>query len=76
MNVSIDPIAKVLITVGLIFIVAGVAWQMGWIQQLRLGRLPGDIYIEKENMKFYFPLTTSLLVSAIFALLKWLFKGF
>jgi hypothetical protein len=41
----------------------------------RLGRLPGDIAYENENVKFYFPLVTSLLLSAILSLLVWLFKG-
>ena len=40
-----------------------------------LGKLPGDIAIEKENFKFYFPLVTSLLLSLIFSFLLWLFKS-
>lgn len=39
-----------------------------------LGRLPGDIRIEKENVSFYFPLGTCLLISAILSLLAWLFR--
>lgn len=38
-----------------------------------IGRLPGDIAIEKESFKFYFPLGTSLLVSLVLSLLFWLF---
>jgi hypothetical protein len=37
-----------------------------------LGHLPGDIRIEKENFRFYFPITTMILVSAIISLLIWL----
>ena len=39
-----------------------------------LGRLPGDIYIERENWRFYFPLGTSILLSIVLSLLFWLFS--
>ncbi|PLX79901.1 MAG: DUF2905 domain-containing protein [Desulfuromonas sp.] len=39
-----------------------------------LGRLPGDIRIEKENVSFFFPLGTCLLISALLSLLAWLFR--
>lgn len=71
---SLDPTAKIFILLGLVFLFIGIGWHFGWIQQLRIGRLPGDIYIERENMKFYFPLTTSILVSLLFALVNWFFK--
>ncbi|WII72621.1 DUF2905 domain-containing protein [Bdellovibrio sp. 22V] len=71
---QLDPIAKVLVLIGIVLILVGVAWHFGWIQSLRLGRLPGDIRIEKENFKFYFPLTTCLLISAVIGLISWLFK--
>ena len=37
-----------------------------------LGRLPGDIFVKRENFSFYFPLTTSVLLSIILSLLMWL----
>jgi len=37
------------------------------------GRLPGDIYIERGSWRFYFPLGTSIVVSAVLSLLLWLF---
>lgn len=40
---------------------------------LRIGRLPGDIAIERDRWRFYFPLGTSLLVSIVLTLLLWLF---
>jgi hypothetical protein len=70
---QIDPTAKIFLVIGGVLILAGVAWQFGWIQALKLGQLPGDIRIEKENFKFYFPLTTCILVSAVLMLLRWLF---
>lgn len=41
----------------------------------RLGRLPGDIFYEKENVKFYFPIATSLLISAILSLVLWFLRS-
>jgi hypothetical protein len=70
----IDPFAKTLMIVGALIFVVGIAWQFGWIQTLRLGRLPGDIVVERENFKFYFPLATCLLISGVFMLVSWLFR--
>ena len=39
-----------------------------------VGRLPGDISIERENFRFYFPLATSIVISIILSLLVWLFR--
>ena len=39
-----------------------------------IGRLPGDIYIKRENFSFYFPITTGLLLSLIISIVLWLFK--
>ncbi|MGZ3772535.1 MAG: DUF2905 domain-containing protein [Pseudobdellovibrionaceae bacterium] len=72
---KLDPIAKTLITVGALLITIGIGWQFGWIQHLRIGHLPGDIYIEKENFRMYIPITTSILISLIFALVSWLIKN-
>lgn len=41
-----------------------------------LGKLPGDIRIEKENFRFYFPITTSILVSVLISLILWLITQF
>lgn len=54
-----------LIIMGVILILVGLAWHLG------LGRLPGDIVVERENFKFYFPLASSLIVSAILSLIFW-----
>jgi hypothetical protein len=40
---------------------------------LRIGRLPGDIAVERERWRFYFPLGTSILLSVVLTLLFWLF---
>ena len=61
-----------LILFGIALVVLGLAWP--WIAKLGLGRLPGDIRIEREGFGFYFPLTTSLIVSGVISLLLWLFR--
>ena len=69
-------LSKILIIAGLLLIVLGVlAWalqgRMGW-----LGRLPGDIRIERDNFRFYFPITTMILLSLVLnglvRLVRWL----
>ena len=67
-----NPISKALIVGGIILIVSGLLWQFG--SKLGLGKLPGDIAIEKENFKFYFPITTSILISLLLTLISWLFR--
>ena len=61
--------ARFLIVLGLAILVIGLLWP--YLSQIGLGRLPGDIVIERENMTFYFPLMTCLLVSVLFSLVFW-----
>lgn len=63
---------RVLITIGLVLLVLGLAWPL--LQKLGLGRLPGDVSIEGEKFRFYFPLTTSIIISIILTLIFWLFR--
>jgi hypothetical protein len=49
----------------------GLAWLMG--ERFGLGRLPGDIVIERGNFRLYFPIVTSLIVSVVLILVLWLF---
>ncbi|ROR34725.1 DUF2905 domain-containing protein [Inmirania thermothiophila] len=63
---------RVLITVGLVLVAAGLLWPL--IQRLGLGRLPGDIHLERDGFHFYFPLTTSILLSLLLTLILWLFR--
>lgn len=65
-------ISRTLITIGIVLVVLGLAWP--WLARLGLGRLPGDILIEKGHTRIYFPLATSLLVSIVLSLLLWLFR--
>lgn len=61
--------SRLLITFGIVLVVAGLLWP--WLQKLGLGRLPGDIAIERESFVFYLPITTSLIVSILLSLLLW-----
>jgi hypothetical protein len=61
--------ARFLIVLGLVIVVIGLLWP--YLSQIGLGRLPGDIVIERKNMTFYFPLMTCLLLSVLFSLVFW-----
>jgi hypothetical protein len=61
--------ARVLIVLGLAIAAAGLLWP--YLSQLGLGRLPGDIVIERENMTLYFPLATCLLISLLLSVVLW-----
>ncbi|MEK6679794.1 MAG: DUF2905 domain-containing protein [Nitrospirota bacterium] len=70
-----NPVAKILIISGIILIISGLIWQFGG-KFLPLGRLPGDIVVEKENFRFYFPIATSIILSILLSLLLFLFRYF
>lgn len=73
MNGDWSMFGKMLITIGLIFIILGLI--LVFLPKIPfLGRLPGDIYIKKEGVVFYFPITTSILVSLILTLLFYIFR--
>lgn len=60
---------RLLILFGIVLVLAGLLWP--WLSKLPFGRLPGDIIIERENFRLYFPLTTGLLVSLVLSFLLW-----
>lgn len=62
--------ARWLIILGVVLVVAGLLWP--WLTRLGLGRLPGDIAIERESFRLYVPITTSLLISLVLSLILWL----
>jgi uncharacterized membrane protein len=67
-------LGKILITIGIILVIAGLIVyftgnKLGWI-----GHLPGDIRIEKENFRFYFPITTMILISVILTFILWIVR--
>lgn len=67
---------KYIILIGLAVVAVGILVYFLSDKLHWLGRLPGDIRIEKENFKFYFPITTMLLLSGLLNLIIWLVKRF
>ncbi len=68
---GVNDVGRMLVVFGVLIALAGVALllvgRVGW-----LGRLPGDIHIERGNWTFYFPLATSLLLSVVLTLVLWI----
>jgi uncharacterized protein HemY len=66
-----QEIGKTIIIFGIILIAVGIF--LTFMNKIPLlGRLPGDIYIQKKNFGFYFPLATSVLLSIIISIIFWL----
>jgi uncharacterized protein HemY len=63
---------KVLIGIGLMFLAAGLLWP--WLGKLPIGRLPGDIIINRPNLKIYIPITTMVIISIIISLVVRFFR--
>ncbi|GJQ49139.1 MAG: DUF2905 domain-containing protein [Candidatus Kuenenia stuttgartiensis] len=62
---------KVLIITGIILIIAGALFL--FVNKIPfLGRLPGDIAVQKKNFSFYFPLTTCIIISIVLSIIMWL----
>ena len=62
--------SRTLVTIGLLLVAVGLLWP--WLGRLGLGRLPGDIVIQRENFTVYAPITTGILVSIVLSLILWL----
>jgi hypothetical protein len=60
---------RLLVTLGVVLVILGLGWS--WVRRWPLFRLPGDVVIDRPGFKFFFPLTTMLLVSAAISLLAW-----
>ncbi|WP_129126639.1 DUF2905 domain-containing protein [Geomonas oryzae] len=63
---SLIILGLIIAAIGAVFTLAG---KIPWI-----GRLPGDIYVKKENFTFYFPLATSIIISLLLSLILWFFR--
>ena len=66
-------LGRALIAIGLLVVLLGVILTLGERLPIRLGRLPGDLFIRGKHSTFYFPLVTCLLVSVVLSFLLWLF---
>jgi hypothetical protein len=63
---------KTLIIIGVILIIIGLLWP--WMGKVPLGRLPGDIIINKPHMKIFFPITTMIVISIIISVVLWILR--
>ena len=62
--------SRTLIILGLVLVATGLLWP--WLSKLGLGRLPGDIVIDRQHFHLYIPLATGLLVSIVLSIVLWL----
>lgn len=63
---------RTFIVIGLIVVAIGLLWP--WLSKLPIGRLPGDIVVDRPGLKVFFPITTMIIVSIVLSLLLWLFR--
>jgi hypothetical protein len=63
---------KTLVVLGLLLVIVGLTWP--WLGKLPLGRLPGDIVVDRENFRFYFPLTTMIIISIVLSAIFWFIR--
>ena len=63
---------KGLVALGVLIVLIGVAWP--WLSKLPLGRLPGDIVVDRESFRLYFLITTMILVSLLLSAVFWLMR--
>jgi Protein of unknown function (DUF2905) len=63
---------KTLIVVGISIVLIGLLWP--WLSKLPIGRLPGDIVIDRPGFRFYMPIASMLIVSALVSLVMWLMR--
>lgn len=63
---------RTLIIAGALLIAAGLFWP--WLSRLGIGRLPGDILIQRGQTSFYFPIVTCIVVSVAVSVLLWIFR--
>ena len=59
-----------LIAIGIVLVAVGQLWP--WLSRLGLGRLPGDLVVQRGGFSFYFPIVTCLIVSVVLSFILWL----
>lgn len=65
-------VQRFLIGLGLVVLIVGIAWPL--LSRIGLGRLPGDIVLERGGTSFYFPIVTCIIVSIVLSAIFWLFN--
>jgi hypothetical protein len=67
-------LGRALITVGIVLLIVGICITLGWRLPFRLGRLPGDIFVRRGPVTYYFPIVTCVVLSVILTLIVSLFR--
>ena len=67
-----ESMGRVILIIGLFLVIIGLLITFG--SKIGIGRLPGDIFIEKGNFRFFFPITTSIILSIVLSLLLRFFR--
>ncbi|MEB2308298.1 MAG: DUF2905 domain-containing protein [Candidatus Brocadiaceae bacterium] len=70
---ELSAFGKILIGLGILMIIVGGLFVLGGKIPF-LGRLPGDVAIQRKNFSFYFPITTCIIISIILSLIMWLLR--
>ena len=70
-----QSVPKLLIIAGIVLIIIGLLWHFG-ARFIPLGKLPGDIVVEKENFRFYFPVVSCIVISILLSFILWLIRYF
>jgi Protein of unknown function (DUF2905) len=65
-------VQRLLIILGLLIAAAGVLWP--WLSRLPLGRLPGDVVVDRPGFKLFAPFTTMIIVSLVVSLIIWFLR--
>jgi hypothetical protein len=63
---------RTLIVIGVVVVLAGLFWKQ--LSALPFFRLPGDLVIDRPGLKFFFPITTMIVISLVVSLILWLFR--
>lgn len=63
---------KTLIVIGVLLVIVGLGWP--WLSKIPLGRLPGDLVIDRPGLKVYIPITTMIIVSLVLSFISWFFR--
>jgi len=71
----VNEIPKFLIGIGLVLVVVGLVW-LAVGRFIPIGRLPGDIVVEKEHFRFYFPIVTCIVISVVLTLIGYVIRLF
>jgi hypothetical protein len=71
-GLDVMDLQRFLIGLGLVILLVGLLWPL--LSRIGLGRLPGDILVQRGNVTFYFPLASAVLVNIVLSLLLWLFN--